>query len=440
MRKYLNSHYLAYTLLFFAQANAYLLLVRHDAWRRPFFVCAILFQLFIGVFCPSYRHLRFRVVHHGATCLLVFVYTLVPSLIYHIVLLVRLGATPPFWWSLLFATVAFAVLFWNGMLSVYLASYQLGIRHRLLGIVCGLVPILNLVMLRRIIVVVVNEAVSELAHERKNEAREAERLCATKYPILLLHGVFFRDWKRLNYWGRIPEELILHGATVYYGNHQSAAAVADSAAEIAARVREIVRETGCERVNVIAHSKGGLDCRYAMAELGLAPMVASLTTVNTPHRGCLFAERLLQMAPPEMQQRIATGYNRAAKRLGDESPDFLAAVTDLTAEVCTARDAMYPAPDGVFCQSIGSVMNNAGSAPFPLNFCYRFVQYFDGENDGLVGKESFSFGEHYRLLTVQGKRGISHGDVVDLFRENLPEFDVREFYVELVHDLKIRGL
>lgn len=35
--------------------------------------------------------------------------------------------------------------------------------------------------------------------------------------------------------------------------------------------------------------------------------------------------------------------------------------------------------------------------------------------------------------------GISHGDVIDLNRENIPGFDVREFYVDLVHDLKERG-
>lgn len=439
MRKYLRLQYIAYTLLFCLLANAYLFLVRFEAFRQPFLVLALAVLLLAGMLWPPYQRLRFRIVHHGATCLLTFVYALLPSLVYHIVLLVRLGLVPAFWWSLLFAAVSFFLLFWVGMLSVYLASYQLGIRHRLLGIVSGLVPILNLVMLRRIIIVVIHETVLERSRELKNEARQGEALCATKYPILLVHGVFFRDWKHLKYWGRIPDELAFHGARIYYGEHQSAAAVADSAAEIAARVRAIVRETGCEKVNIIAHSKGGLDCRYAMAELELAPLVASLTTVNTPHRGCLFADRLLAMAPPEMQESIAKGYNRAAKKLGDESPDFLAAVTDLTAEVCTARDAAYAPPEGVFCQSIGSKMNNAKSAYFPLNLCYRFVQYFDGENDGLVGENSFAFGEKYRMLTVQGRRGISHCDVIDLFRENLPEFDVLEFYVELVHDLKMRG-
>jgi triacylglycerol lipase len=36
-------------------------------------------------------------------------------------------------------------------------------------------------------------------------------------------------------------------------------------------------------------------------------------------------------------------------------------------------------------------------------------------------------------------RGISHADMIDLNRENISGFDVREFYVQLVADLKRRG-
>ena len=78
--------------------------------------------------------------------------------------------------------------------------------------------------------------------------------------------------------------------------------------------------------------------------------------------------------------------------------------------------------------------------PFPLNFCSRLVKYFDGANDGLVGESSFRWGDNYIFLSTDGSRGISHGDVVDQTRENIPGFDVREFYVQLVADLKRRGL
>ena len=76
---------------------------------------------------------------------------------------------------------------------------------------------------------------------------------------------------------------------------------------------------------------------------------------------------------------------------------------------------------------------------FPLNFSYYLVKFFSGENDGLVDEKSFEWGENYILLKPTKERGISHGDMIDLNRENISGFDVREFYVDLVRDLKDRG-
>lgn len=36
-------------------------------------------------------------------------------------------------------------------------------------------------------------------------------------------------------------------------------------------------------------------------------------------------------------------------------------------------------------------------------------------------------------------RGVSHIDIIDLNRENIPGFDVREFYIKLVNELKEMG-
>ena len=40
-------------------------------------------------------------------------------------------------------------------------------------------------------------------------------------------------------------------------------------------------------------------------------------------------------------------------------------------------------------------------------------------------KARFRGGEDYHFLTVDGKRGISHGDMIDLNRENIQGFDVK---------------
>lgn len=332
-----------------------------------------------------------------------------------------------------------ASLFWIGIIMVYVSSVQLGVKHRVWGILLGWIPILNIVMLTLILRITDEEVRYEKEKLAVNYARAGQKVCETKYPILMVHGVFFRDLKHFNYWGRIPAELEKNGARIFYGNHNSAASVADSAKELEQRVLDILRETGAEKINVIAHSKGGLDSRCAIATTSIAPYIASLTTINTPHRGCEFADFLLHKIPEKQKQMVAKSYNTAATKIGDTNPDFLAAVYDLTSENCKAfNDRIFDDPN-VYYQSFGSKLNYSVSGKFPLNFSYQLVKHFDGANDGLVGEKSFPWGSRFEFLTVKGKRGISHGDVIDLNRENIREFDVREFYVKVVSELKSMG-
>ncbi len=389
---------------------------------------------------------KLRACAHGVEMLHMFVISTVVTVVGHLIRLPMLWQGEWKMW-LLSAGIAIlveAVIFWNGMLCLYLCSGDLGLRWRIIGAVCGLIPIANLIVLYKIMKTVRHEVDFEWERIKRNRARKKDRICATKYPVLLVHGVFFRDSKKFCYWGRIPEELEANGATVFYGNQPSAATVKECAHILAERIRAIVEETGCEKVNIIAHSKGGLDVRAALAFEGIAPYVASVTTINTPHRGCKFADVLLTTAPRDFRDKVSTTYNAAAKLLGDENPDFLAAVGDLTAEACAALNAETEGDaahtEGILCRSVHSRLNHATSGQFPLNCTYLVAKWFDGSNDGLVSDDSASWGESHLLLTASGKRGISHGDMIDLNRENIPGFDVREFYVGWVADLKNRGL
>lgn len=341
--------------------------------------------------------------------------------------------------SILLLILMETVVFWNGIIRVYTTSVQLGIKWRVIGIICGWIPFVHIWALCRIISITANEAAFEKEKYLLDQVRAENRLCETKYPLLLVHGVFFRDFRFFNYWGRIPHALKQNGAAIYYGNQQSAASVADCGQELAKRIRSIVQETGCEKVNIIAHSKGGLDSRYAISSCGAAPFVASLTTINTPHRGCIFADYLLDKIPVNVQKSVARKYNAALKKCGDTNPNFLAAVQDLTASACARRNETLTDQSAIYYQSAGSIMNCASSGRFPLNMAYPLVRHFDGANDGLVSLESAVWGEHFTRLAVPDGRGISHGDMIDLNRENIPGFDVREFYVNLVHELKEKG-
>ena len=381
-----------------------------------------------------------KICRHGVSCLTVFGVSALLSAAFH----VRLGFlllpddSVRFIISAAVCVVYLAAIFWNGIISVYLTSIQLGVRLRAVGVLCSLIPILNVIVLYVIIRRCAAEVRSETERYELDCSRQDQRLCATKYPILLVHGVFFRDFKYMSYWGRIPDALTVNGAEVYTGDHSSAASVADSAAELTERIKQIVEATGCEKLNVIAHSKGGLDMRCAI-DGGAAPYVASLTTVSTPHRGCVFAEVLLKKIPQKIKLRIERTYNKAAAKLGDKDPDFMAAVNDLTASRCTEFDREHPVPAGIYCQSIGSEQRGALAGTFPVDLTYHLVRHFSGRNDGLVSFDSFRFGENYTYVTPRRSRGITHMDMTDMTRRNVPDFDVREFYVDLVHDLKEKG-
>lgn len=331
------------------------------------------------------------------------------------------------------------VVFWNGIIRLYISSTQIRLKWKIIGIICGMIPIVHLFIL----IYMMNKAYAEVSFEdaknKLNSSRASEKICKTKYPILMVHGVFFRDWPILNYWGRIPEELERNGATIYYGNQESASSVEDSAHDLSERIMQVLRKTGAEKVNIIAHSKGGLDSRYAIDKFGMEDYVASLTTINTPHRGCEFADYLLDKIPEEQQKAVESAYNAALKKIGDENPDFMAAVTDLTADACRKRNEEIKDSDKVYVQSVGSALKHHTNGRFPLNMTHGFVKHFDGKNDGLVGESSFEWGSSYQFLENDGKRGISHADMIDLNRENIKGFDVREFYVQLVSDLREKG-
>lgn len=417
---------------------------------KPVFVISVIFYLFIQVM-PNAGHRRLqttqlRICAGGCELLFLFLGSLACSLFLFLYGLFHKAYffLSPFDFKLWISHLCIlflleAVTFWNGMIRIFLTSKQLGIKWRIIAALCGMIPIVNLFVLGKMLRIVSKETAFENQKLLLNQTRKAEQICQTKYPLLLVHGVFFRDFRYFNYWGRVPNELTQNGANIFYGNQQSAASVVDCGKEIAERIKEIIKETGCEKVNIIAHSKGGLDSRYALTLPGIREHVASLTTINTPHRGCEFADFLLNKLGDGQKEAVASMYNSALKKVGDPNPDFLKAVYDLTSTNCSKFNEITPNVDGVYYQSFGSKLNVAKGGRFPLNMTHQFVKQFDGANDGLVGEESFPWGNHYEFISVDGKRGISHGDMIDLNRENFDGFDVREFYVQVVSKLREMG-
>ena len=389
--------------------------------------------------CKSKEGGRLGRMHRGSFLMRVFLITMTADIAVN----VYIGLSGMGWQTVLInsviALVMLLLMFSVSAVRMYTGSVQLGIRWRAAGLMLALIPAVNIIVLMRMLSVTDEEYRFECEKAALDRKRAADKVCATRYPLLMVHGVFFRDMKLINYWGRIPAELEKNGAKIFYGSQQSADSVAGCAAELKARIDEIVEKEGCGKVNIIAHSKGGLDSRYAVALLGANERVASLTTINTPHRGCQFADYLLSKAPEGFKNAVAGKYNAALKKLGDTAPDFIAAVTDLTASACEQLNEICEDAPDVYYQSVGSRSVSALGGRFPMNLSYLFVKHFDGPNDGLVSVESMKWGSDFRFIEPTGRRGITHADVIDLNRENIKGFDVREFYVSLVSELKEKG-
>ena len=269
-----------------------------------------------------------------------------------------------------------------------------------------------------------------------------ERSCQTRYPILMVHGTGFRDWKRLGYWGRIPELLRQRGAMVYFGQQDGWATVEENAQALARRVDEILAETGSEKLHLIAHSKGGLDARYLASSLGYGDKIASLTTVSTPHHGSRTMDALDRL-PRWVFRLLAVFVNGWYRFVGDASPDFCGVCHQFTTAWAEEFNRQNPDAPGVLYRSYAGAMARASSDIFMWgsNFVIGLVE---GENDGLVTVESARWTNFGGVWQGAGNRGVSHKDEVDFRRRPLRgkggPVDPAELYAGLVAELKELGL
>ncbi len=262
--------------------------------------------------------------------------------------------------------------------------------------------------------------------------------CATRYPILLVHGAGFRDdYALFGYWGRIPAALRAEGAAVYYGRQDAWGSVRDNALALRDRALACLGESGSGKLNIIAHSKGGLEARYMISSLGMGERVESLTTISTPHRGSKTIDRVCALAGPALGF-AALFVNLYYRILGDRRSDFAAAVRELSTRACAEFNRANPDHPGVLYQSYAGKMRNALSDPL-FAFSHPIVKLVEGDNDGLVATSSAAWGAYRGLIESGRWRGVSHADLVDAWRMNLAGFDIREVYLRIARELKEGG-
>lgn len=100
------------------------------------------------------------------------------------------------------ALVAYLVLlvhYLNGFWRTVFCSAQLGMGQRILMLFFWWLPPVNMVLFYKWLSTVRREIIFETNKYRLDTARVENAVCQTRYPVVMVHGIFFRDWQYLNY-------------------------------------------------------------------------------------------------------------------------------------------------------------------------------------------------------------------------------------------------
>ena len=196
-------------------------------------------------------------------------------------------------------------------------------------------------------------------------------------PVVLVHGLFgFDRIGTIHYFRGIARHLESLGCHAHAVRLPRVASVPARAAKLVA----LVEALGHPRVDLICHSLGGLDARYALSKLGLASRVRTLVTIGTPHHGTPLAA---------IGEAGALSAVRKLMRLfGIRAFDWLSpsALERFNAEVPDAPGVRYACV-------VGGIRSDSTGVPLALSPVHHYLRRAAGANDGLVPIASQVWGE-----------------------------------------------
>ena len=279
-------------------------------------------------------------------------------------------------------------------------------------------------------------------------AARADSYTQTRYPIVLVHGLF--GWDAIgpfDYWWGIGSALRSGGATVYVTQQSAANASEVRGEQLLAELKRLKAAYGHQRFNLIGHSHGGHTIRYVAA---VAPeLVASVTSVGSPHAGSPVADDIAAALD-------GTGSTAFAAKIFDAMGAVIstlaggaslpqsseAAMRSLSSAGSAAFTQKFPqgkpgsscgegayAVNGVRYYSIGgsSVLTNLLD-PVDALLVLGSTSFKGGDNDGLVGRCSSHWGQVLRddypwnhldeVNQAFGLRGLFTPDPVSFYRSH----------------------
>jgi uncharacterized alpha/beta hydrolase family protein len=109
-------------------------------------------------------------------------------------------------------------------------------------------------------------------------------------PVLLIHG-YLADastWKRWE--DLLKKDGIQYFPITFYKSDDKCGTAADHAKELSKQIQQILNTTGSKQVNIVGHSKGGLDARVYLFNNSKENVVANLIMIGVPNAGSPLAQ------------------------------------------------------------------------------------------------------------------------------------------------------
>lgn len=251
----------------------------------------------------------------------------------------------------------------------------------------------------------------------------------TRHPIVLVHGLLGFDslFGVYDYWYGVPSDLRSGGAKVFVANVSSSNYTEVRGEQLIRDLLNLRAVHGYQKFNLIGHSHGGPTARYVAS---VRPdLVASVTSVGSPHTGSKVADALNTTLPPSSPLRpLVAGFVDALSGLieflsGDDDPQYaLGALASLSSSGSAAFNARHPqgmpgvrcgqgasSVNGVRYYSWGgtSVLTNVLDASDAMMGAGALFFGFE-QNDGLVGQCSSHLG-----TVLRDNYGWNHLDEVN---------------------------
>jgi uncharacterized alpha/beta hydrolase family protein len=146
--------------------------------------------------------------------------------------------------------------------------------------------------------------------QNQSEGQQLQQTEAIPLPVLLVHGyaedaAIWKKWEDM-----LRKDGIQFFTVTFKDSNDKCGSAEQHATELEKMVQDIKEQSGAQKINIVGHSKGGLDARVFLDNTDTKD-VANLIMIGTPNAGSPVAETNYACAPAVFDLRLGANATKA---------------------------------------------------------------------------------------------------------------------------------